>query len=451
MKRRNFKAPSMSYDEDIIDFEDDKQLYFVESIKRIPVSEYSPSQLRRERRNNPDFPQDPEAIRTIATLLYIPTYIDRWVRGNQDFRRFEIRDISDIPEELVREGEYVYYSESEANREYAENGGYSRADYDDRVFAIAKRSEQLFAALEDNVIRESADLIEPSCRDVSDLFSVHVNVGHGNLSFIAFKSENGVHVWVIDCSNFDICAKRYNNRNIDEGIRFIMDKFFLDTPPHIDVAMLTHPHYDHYSGFCYLMDKGIIDKDTVFYINLHYRVKSHNFNNLLTRILQFGAKVIIPVVSSSNRNICILYPTVSQFPSKLSPNNISSVFNLCFNGILYFVFPGDIETEGWMHMGGAVQSNLLGTRYYAVSHHGSITGHFLSCMQGNYVNCVCNCLPGGVTAVLMGRDKAFNGIYSSTVINDFGRRRLLYSEKGPGDKPAKFLAIDLLSGNATWR
>lgn len=399
-----------------------KKLYFVEEIESI---------------HNPHTGKEEERI---AVLLYIPENIHNWIDNNQDFRRFIKQPITNIPNDLLREGNYVYlYSNNE----------YESGSNDLRVQQISLRSNELVERLYDNIIEGETALDPQTFNNISCINSYHVNVGHGNHSLIVFRSYTGVHIWMVDCSDYDFTSHRYYRNNIDSCLNHIQLKFGLNHQPHIDVVMLTHPHYDHYSGINYYIKKNYIDKDTIFYINLKCKFPIHNFNNLLNNIFKMGAKIVEPFCHNSSRNIRIIYPDIKKFSNKLSINNQSSVFNIVFNDTSYFVFPGDLEKDGWDLLGDNCKYYMKKTLYYAISHHGSINGHLRSCILRDTVGCITDCLYSFAVPVLMGRDKAFNGIYSNRVLNDFNGR-IYYSEKNNDNIPAKFLEIDLLYVTRTW-
>ena len=66
-----------------------------------------------------------------------------------------------------------------------------------------------------------------------------------------------------------------------------------------------------------------------------------------------------------------------------------------------------------------------------------------------YINDIKDCLHKNTITVLMGRDKAFSGIYAQQVLNDF-KGRILFSEKNPHNQTVKFLEIDLISKACQW-
>ena len=115
------------------------------------------------------------------------------------------------------------------------------------------------------------------------------------------------------------------------------------------------------------------------------------------------------------------------------------------------MFPGDLEQDGWNSMDIAKCCPYMAcTHYYAISHHGSITGHlrYANCYYG-HTNNIKGCLCSQSITILMGRDKAFSGIYSPQVLSDFNGR-ISCSEKDDSINPSSFLEIDLISNTWHW-
>ena len=254
---------------------------------------------------------------------------------------------------------------------------------------------------------------------------------------------------MVDCSDYDFLLHRYYRKNIDSCLKHIKQKFNMDSL-RIDTVMLTHPHYDHYSGIGYYINNKMIDKDTIFYINTQYKIQSQNFNNLLSKISTLQSLVIEPFICNSNTNINILYPETLDCKPKLSYNNMSSVYNIRFDDKSYCIFPGDIEKKGLKLMDVCRYCKYFSeVCLYAISHHGSLNGHILDIISHNQTNkCKnpCKVIPSTTIPVLMGRDKAFNGIYCCKVQRDF-KGRILYSEKDKKGNPASFLEIDLMKSS----
>lgn len=392
-----------------------RQLYYVESIKQYEDN-------------------------IIALLLYIPNNIDNWVNTNKDFKRYIKVVYTSDRLQTIREGGYIYKSN---------HGECEIADNDYRVAQIRERYNSLI----DNLMPNTSDNPDFSHKNVNLLYSYHINVGHGNHSLLVFESNGRVHIWMIDCSDYDFISHRYYRNNINDCLTHIKHKFQLTDPIHIDVVMLTHPHYDHYSGINYYINTNMIDNKTVAYINLRHKIANHNFNNLLSQLNNLGVVIIEPFRQNSCNNIRILYPDFQNINNNLSLNNLSSVYNISFDEESFFVFPGDIETAGWKLMDvHACCQYMTNPHFYAISHHGSINGHkrnILCQCKHAYINDIIDCSHKNTITVLMGRDKAFSGIYAQQVLNDF-KGRILFSEKNPHNQTVKFLEIDLISKAYQW-
>ena len=385
-----------------------KTLYYVESVKQLEQS-------------------------TIAFLQYIPKNIKKWELENKDFKRYVRRTVEQRQKDVIQEGMYVYA---------VNDGEYEIANEDPRALQIRRRYISLIEDLE----QQQRELPQSTYDNISTLYTYHVNVGHGNHTLIVFQSNNNTHIWMVDCSDFDYIQHRKYNSNIDKCINHVKQKFHLNSSIHIYVVMLTHPHYDHFSGFQYYINQGLIDANTNVYINLKYNIANHNYNNLLQRLYVLGTQIIEPFTYNSNNNINILYPDKKTFHSKLSFNNQSSVYNIRFDNKSYFVFPGDLEKEGWNLMDvRKCLPYMSQTHYYAISHHGSINGHLRDGVCCRCINSVKDCLFPSAITVLMGRDKAYSGIYSPKVLADFNSR-ILFSEKDSLNNSCSFLEINLISG-----
>lgn len=392
-----------------------KSLYYVESIK--------------QNENN-----------ITALLLYIPNNVDNWVDTHKDFKRYIKVSLAADKLQTVREGRYVYKSNHDV---------YEIADNDYRVAQIRERYNRLI----DNLMPNIVETPNFSYNNVNLLCSYHINVGHGNHSLLVFESNGRVYIWMVDSSDYDFISHRYYRNNINDCLTHIKHKFQLTDPIHIDVVMLTHPHYDHYSGFNYYINTNMIDNKTVAYINLRHKIANHNFNNLLSQLNNLGVVIIEPFRQNSCNNIRILYPDFQNINNHLSLNNLSSVYNISFDEESFFVFPGDLETAGWKSMDvHACCPYMTNPHFYAISHHGSINGHkrnMLCQCRHAYINDIKDCLHKNTITVLMGRDKAFSGIYAQQVLNDF-KGRILFSEKNPHNQTVKFLEIDLMSKAYQW-
>ncbi|HCU06188.1 MAG TPA: hypothetical protein DIC42_01200 [Holosporales bacterium] len=292
-----------------------------------------------------------------------------------------------------------------------------------------------------------------------EIFSYHINVGHGNCSLIVVKNKTTVKIWMIDCSDFDYKNRKYYNCNINTCLNYISQKFRLKRLQ-IDKFFLTHPHFDHYSGIERLINLGIINNHTEFYLNLHYCMPSKIYNHLLRNINILKPTIIEPISTFSTNNIEIWHPhftTIRTFTSKYAtcnyqveqrPNNSSVVYCLNF-GEKSILFPGDLETEKWDTITHC-PPNLKACDYFVISHHGSLNGHIRNhCPVKRSISNLSHCVKQDSTQILMGRDGAYQGIYSKQVLNDFNN--IVYSEKDPNSIGCQYIEIDWQTNQTTWR
>lgn len=289
------------------------------------------------------------------------------------------------------------------------------------------------------------------------IYSYHVNVGHGNCSIVVIVSDSQVNLWLIDCSNMEMVTKKPFQVNIDKCLSYITTKFEKKEIV-FQKCFITHNHYDHYSGVINLIEKGLINGNTVFYLNVHYAMSSDNLTKLFKKLFEIRATVIEPISQNSNANIGIWHPLKRTIRTKTPkyngqvvevephPNNSSSVLYFNFNS-KSILFTGDIETEGWNKITNCCKF-LQNSDYYVISHHGSINGHLRTvCPVKNSISNLSNCVKPNSTQILMGRDKAFSGIYSSQVTSDFNN--IFCTEKDSKGIKAKFLEIDWQSNVIT--
>lgn len=281
----------------------------------------------------------------------------------------------------------------------------------------------------------------------TEFISYHVNVGHGNCSFLFDKYTK--NIWLVDCSNYDYLNKTCYQGNIDMCINQIKKEFSL-SKFHIKKVFITHPHFDHYSGIETLIKNNYIDSSTEFVLNPYYQFSKPKWNSLLNKIFALGSMIIEPIAANSSSTIEILYPKNRVIANKRSsyyvpdsiiqsnPNNASIVFAVkSLNKT--FLFTGDIETSAW-DIVDTCYPCLHNCDYYTISHHGSDNGHIRTkCVPKNIpILTVSDCLnkkqqANSVQPILMGRDKAYSGIYSLNVINDFKKfkKQIIYTEYAP--------------------
>lgn len=255
---------------------------------------------------------------------------------------------------------------------------------------------------------------------ISEVYSYHVNVGHGNSSIIVFCESGSYNMWMIDCSVFDFTNKHNYSSNLNDCLDSIRNKFEIDR---ISKLLITHLHYDHINGIEHLIKHGWIDANAEVWMNTQYPWKQPTYNRILLQLNALGVKFIDPIVGNSTKNIHILYPNVSFNRKNMAPknniNNASVLYQICF-GKNSMLFTGDIETEGWENVS-TCMPYLQESTYYCISHHGSITGHLRNkCMPARCrITTLADCADSTRVQVLMGRDGAYRGVYSGKVLGDF--------------------------------
>lgn len=327
-----------------------------------------------------------------------------------DIEGIEAYDI-DLEERDVQnripQGEFVYYS----------GEGFQIAEDNPTSIMYRELNEQLIRTIVQENYENQPEEVSDS---ISDVYSYHVNVGHGNCSIIVFCDSGKYNIWMVDCSVFDFTNKKNYRSNLDACMDDIGNRFKVDK---ISKLLVTHLHYDHINGIEYLIKKGWIDENTEVWMNARYPWKQPTYNRILLQLKALGVVFIDPIVGNSTRNIGILYPSVSFNKKKAAPmnniNNASVLYQVCLAG-QRMLFTGDIEKEGWQNVR-LCFPHLKESTYYCISHHGSITGHIRD-------NCVCphhvietlaDCASTTRLQILMGRDGAYKGIFSKNVVGDF--------------------------------
>ena len=222
----------------------------------------------------------------------------------------------------------------------------------------------------------------------------------------------------------------------------------------ISRLLITHWHFDHISGINHLIKDKFVDSNTIVFANVHYGFSSKCANTLLDIIKTNNITCYEPTVAlTSFSNITILYPECrirrqpnlkdSGYRIVRDVNDSSVVYSIEIAG-RRMIFPGDLEKDGWDHMTklGKCCPSLQKCDFYCISHHGSITGHVnrpCMCNSGNdIISC---CMKECSVAILMGRDRAYNGIFCPTVINDFASR-IFYSGQASSGRNARGFVLD---------
>ena len=288
--------------------------------------------------------------------------------------------------------------------------------------------------------------------EIKGAYSYHVNVGHGNTSFliVCFRDKNNAKPVVV-CID---CKRKHAGRdaiNFNACVSYIKNKFSINKFE-LDIFLLTHPHIDHFSGIVYLLNKRYITNNTEIWLNTHYGYPSSFYNAVLEPLSLKcpRLKFVNPVSLNSFSGMNIWYPEKiikhngnesSNTQIEQNPNNASVVTQFLFTiGMKKadILFTGDIEMQGWdkVHC-----LPFLGkTKNYCISHHGSRNGYQRNfCHNGRTITKITDCRNSIKNAILMGKDGAHKGIYYKPLLDDFGTRVKKTEE-------AKFLEIDLLSG-----
>lgn len=309
------------------------------------------------------------------------------------------------------------------------------------------------------------DELNPNNYSEGNIISVnsyHVNVGHGNCSIIAIKRKVFCEVWMIDCATkewkdkVDVFASNLEAA-FDEVVKFLgfKDKSEL----RISKFILTHKHFDHYCGMEYLINHGYINHSTTIYSNLLYVCVSSTAKRIMELIKNNNIRVIEPSKANVAPFLQFFHPEVpvvqlKRLPKIKLPNNCRSVTNANNSSIVSYinlcgrsmVFPGDLETEGFEIMSSKRKCSpyMYFADYYCISHHGSITGHpVIKCQGANpCCNIVCCIRCKKARVILMGRDKAYPGIYDHNTVIPFWKNRLVYSEHDDHNVPIKFIELE---------
>lgn len=319
-----------------------------------------------------------------------------------DINLSEMQISSQLPQ-----GEFLYYN--------GEN--FQPADNSPTSIMYSELNQQLINSIGfEHYGNKSQEIAE----NISEVYSYHVNVGHGNCSIVVFREGSSYNIWMIDCSVFDFTNKQNYASNLDACMDFIKKKFEICK---ISKLLITHLHFDHINGIEHLIERGWIDSDTEVWMNIHYPWKQPTYNRILLQLKALGVRFIDPIVGNSTRNIKILYPDISFNAKNSAPNNNinnASVLYQIFLSGKRMLFTGDIETEGWDNVFNCIP-RLAESTYYCISHHGSITGHIRNncSVVGMSIKTLGDCAIETKKQVLMGRNGAYRGVYSPKVLRDF--------------------------------
>ena len=424
--------------------EQDKILYYVDSI-------HYPEAEGNDRR---------VANNTIVQVSLLD--IDKAEVPNDIVVSVPINQLSFENGKKIEDNNFVYYS---ANNQFPfENG-----NKDPRALELINRSSKLRKELREKSQNHPIELLRADSFVNSIITSYHINVGHGNCSVILFESENFKRLWMVDCGT-NYCVKGPHLENIDDCFDDIAKRLGVNKDQlHISLFMLTHLHSDHYNGLEMLFKQGYCDANTQFFINLDYAVASSTYVRILDKINNEECLVntpirnvdparktqYVPTVIFPDKRIFKNNPSPIHIPCYIEPKaNNSSVIYLVFGSGKSMMFPGDMEKKELDLMTSSSNCTpfLNMVDYYCVSHHASITGHLnCKCLDPKHPcpTCIRCCKYNLDRAIVLGRDRAFNGIYNQTVINDFGQD-IAYSEKDDKGNPVKCLILDWASDTCSY-
>ena len=339
-------------------------------------------------------------------------------------------------EQEIQEDDFVLYHPDSDNL-------FQYANDIPRAAELRNESLALRQALVEREVRGEAALA--IVQDPIWVKSYHVKVGHGNCSLILTKYEGGYDLWMVDCSTYDYLIRCDYSLDLLCCLKGIAGELKIDVSRlHISRFMLTHTHFDHYSGMPYLINQGLIDGTTLMYVNLHYDCASPLWSRILKGLQGLKCMFVEPIGDNMTRGAiklfhpeCRIYKKNNGIPAGMNcrvvpnANDASVVYAISLLGKI-MVLPGDLEKKGFENMRGArrCSADLNHSDYYVVSHHGSINGHPM--IQCQPIPSVLECATNNLKkTILMGRNGAYSGIYSQVVTRYWQSQNcgLEYTEK----------------------
>lgn len=388
-----------------------------------------------------------ESIQTYRTAAGKDVYniLFEHVDAQGELVTFSPREYEKMPtlvgtEREMHEGQYVYYD--------TESRQFTPA-YNDPLARTRQRKNFYYR---NRLYGKQTPVDAEQLGEILAVHSYHINVGHGNCSILLVQYRrmlrNEYQIWMVDCGAID-----YGIGNLYPNI----DACFADIALRIHAPLadlkithffLTHWHYDHISGIPFLISNHHITNQTKFYMNLYYAHSSKCANEVLRTLDSMGVACYEPVIGLSvNPWLSILYPECrirkQQYndvvPNRVEKkmNNSSVVYAFQF-GDKQMIYPGDLEQDGWNVF--KTQPNSMTAMsvadYYCVSHHGSENGHVVVPHHFQKV-------------VLMGRDGAYNGIYSPAVMQ-YWNPVLSLSEWDANGQASKAVVLDWNNGGVRY-
>ena len=316
---------------------------------------------------------------------------------------------------VIKDGEGVFNARNSTNENYIST--IQRSLDDSRYYGKLLRSFSERPPLE-NIL---------TCFSLK--YAAIVNVGCGNCCFV-FDENNVV---MIDCSNREKRGGLFQ-ANVDAAIAWIRT-VQKNKPFHVDCFLLTHPHYDHYSGVCDFVRWRYIDSETVYLINLQYQCSVGAYIQMKASLCNAGLKYHVnPVAGQLVGPLNILHPIIS--PTKCRKVNNASVLSAVRTvKNSDFVFTGDIEksiaNEGWNVVPQNVMQFIQQSGFYMLSHHGSRNGF------GTY-------LRGPMYSFCSTRPGVYNGVPDPNTLAHFQN---LMMTNTPG---CRYIAVDFAAGAANY-
>lgn len=189
------------------------------------------------------------------------------------------------------EGQFVYFENDGAEISLNNANGDPRAR---RYTLINNRMRALLTSQSEEP--EEGDLsVEPDTK----IYSYHVNVGHGNCSFIVIKNVDQAELWCVDCSNWDFKQRHYYGDNIERCLAHISAHHHVNT---ISKFFITHPHYDHISGIKTLITNNGLPNAEIW-LNTFYSFSSKTYDRLLEFLENSQLHIIQPFPWNNTPNI----------------------------------------------------------------------------------------------------------------------------------------------------
>ena len=431
-----------------------KTLYFIESINLIqPYAE----EERTLGSSSPVFSICLEDINMSKEIVARNTQ-ERFNGENNEIGYDDIYRTIEIPkirmkldtETSLYEGMFVYLEEENDILRFTSGRGDDIAK--EHIRENSRLRHQLFR--DNSYLDNIADDFDYAHAQIK---SYHVNVGNGNCTFVLFIDRDSYRLWMVDCGMIDVKNRRNYSVNIDIVIGQIARDINCDVSNvHIHRFLLTHWHADHYNGMIYMLQRGWLDSQTIFVMNLYYSCPTPCANQILYQLDRMNVRCYEPQVSLRLNNCSILHPNQRIGRWNNARLNMIGVRKVNDSSVVYsingvgksMIFSGDLEKKGFDRMTKARTCRcwLHTSTYYCVSHHASLTGHIdIPCLSGPFPT-VLDCVQHNLQyAIVMGRNGAYDGIYDAQVIQDFGNH-IIYSEKDKSGNMTRGVALEWNNG-----